>query len=265
MSQWTIVALLLLGVVLVVTSLLVRTRSAGQYEVKAIDLVFLVIPLLVVGIATGRLKGLDLFGVKADLSSLWAEAARADITSQIAKSTPATVADVVQVVEMAQKGGVRELQRLIAKKIDALEFSLGSGRYYGPAIQTYFDALSGTSQLHAIIVSDADGKLFAMYRAPDLIGWLRVTGNQGYEQLEGWLNRGNESDRSELAQLPGYVGVDAALQAETSKREALARMERLNVDLLPVVDAQGRFVGTVGRAKLTAGIILAVSEKLQNQ
>ena len=56
----------------------------GKYEVKTIDLVFLVIPLLLVALATGKLKGLDMFGVKADLSALWAEA-----VSSIMAMTPA--------------------------------------------------------------------------------------------------------------------------------------------------------------------------------
>jgi hypothetical protein len=37
-----------------------------RYEIKTIDLVFLVIPLIVVSLATGKIKGLDMFGVKAD-------------------------------------------------------------------------------------------------------------------------------------------------------------------------------------------------------
>jgi len=32
------------------------------------------VPLLFAGLATGKLRGLDLFGVKADLSELWAGA-----------------------------------------------------------------------------------------------------------------------------------------------------------------------------------------------
>jgi CBS domain-containing protein len=265
MSRATIIALLVLGAALVVTSLLLRTRSAGRYEVKTIDLVFLVIPLLVVGLATGRLKGLDLFGVKADLSSLWTEAAGTDIASQVTAGTPATVQDAVQVVEMAQKGGMQELQRMIAKKVGALEFRLGHGGYYGPAIQTYFEALSGTSQLRAVVVEEEDGKLFAIYSAPDLVGSLRVAGEQGYRQLQDLLNSGSASAREELAKLPGFVGADAAVTTDTSKREALGRMEKQNVDILPVVDARGRFVGTVGRAKVTAGMILAVSEKLEGR
>jgi CBS-domain-containing membrane protein len=42
-------------------------------------------------------------------------------------------------------------------------------------------------------------------------------------------------------------------------------MEKLNTDSLPVIDEQRRFVGTIGRAKLTAGLILAVTDRLEGR
>lgn len=265
MPTSTIIALLTLGAVLVIGSLLLRVFSGGRHEIKTTDLVFLVIPLLVVALATGKLKGVDIFGVKADLSELWAAAVQTKIAGQVAPAAPATVQDAVQVVELATKGGIQELRRLIERKIQALEFKLGHGGYYGPAIKTYFEALSGSSSLRVIVVDKPDGKLFGMYDAADLIGYLRVAGEQGYEQFQNLLNSGNEAARAELAKLPGFVGAEHAVTAITSKRDALARMEQLNVDILPVVDEQQRFVGTVERAKLTASLILAVTDKLESR
>jgi CBS domain-containing protein len=265
MPTSAIIALLTLGAVLVVGSLLLRVFSGGRHEIKTTDLVFLVIPLLVVALATGKLKGIDIFGVKADLSELWAAAVQTKIAGQVAPAAPATVQDAVQVVELGTKGGIQELRRLIERKIQALEFKLGHSGYYGPAIKTYFEALSGSSSLRVIVVDKPDGKLFGMYDAADLIGYLRVAGEQGYEQFQKLLNSGSEAARAELAKLPGFVGADHAVTAVTSKRDALARMEQLNVDILPVVDEQQRFVGTVERAKLTASLILAVTDKLESR
>lgn len=53
--------------------------------------------------------------------------------------------------------------------------------------------------------------------------------------------------------------------AETSKRTALQAMEEHKLDSLPVIDAAGRFVGTVERAKLTTSLILVVTEKLSEE
>ena len=265
MPQWMINSLLALGVVLVIASLALRVLSGGKYEVKTTDLVFLVVPLLVMALATGKLKGFDLFGVKADLSALWADAANAGIKDQVTTSAPATVQDAVQVVEMASKGGADQLQRLIGRKLEALEFKLGHGGYYGQAIRTYFEALSGSSHLRTIVVNERDGKLFGVYNAADLISSLRVSGDEGYRQFEQLLNRGDDSARAELAKLAGFVSAGNAVTAQLSKRDALASMEKLNIDSLPVVDGQQRFVGTIGRSKLTAGLILAVTEKLEGR
>lgn len=265
MSRLMIGTLLALGAVLVVASLLLRVLSAGKYEVKTTDLVFLVVPLLVVALATGKLKGFDLFGVKADLSALWADAANAGIKDQVTTAAPATVQDAVQIVEMASKGGAEQLQRLIERKVEALEFKLGHGGYYGPAIKTYFEALSGSSHLRAVVVDDQEGKLFGVYNAADLISSLRVAGEEGYRQLQQLLNSGDESARAELAKLPGFVSASNAVTPKTSKRDALASMEKLNTDSLPVIDEQRRFVGTIGRTKLTAGLILAVTDRLEGR
>jgi CBS domain-containing protein len=265
MDTSMIATLLVLGVVLVLGSLLLRVFSGGRYEIKTIDLVFLVIPLLVVALATGKIKGLDMFGVRADLSALWSEVANTKIEKQVAPSATASVQDAVSVVEMGAKGGVNELQRMIERKVEALQFKLGYGGYYGPAIKTYFESLSGSSYLRVVVVDHADGRLFGIYDAPDLIGYLRVAGEPGYAHLQRLLNTGNTAAQGELARLPGFVGADQAVTASTSKRDALARMEAVKTDSLPVVNEQKRFVGTVDRSKLTASLILAVTDKLESR
>jgi CBS domain-containing protein len=265
MSTGTIGSLLVVGAVLVVASLLLRVQSGGKYEFKTGDLVFLVIPLLLVALATGKIKGLDLFGVKADLSALWVEAAQAKIEKQVAPASSASVQDVVHIMEVGAKGGSQDLQRLLQRKVEALDFRLGHGGYYGPAIKAYLEGLSGSSQLRSIVVTSQDGTLFGMYIAGDLIGYLRVSREQGYADLGRMLNSGDATARAELTRLPGFVGAEHAVAAVTSKRDALARMEQLNVDSLPVVDNARRFVGTVDRGKVTASLILAVTEKVENR
>lgn len=265
MDPSMIVTLLVLGVVLVLGSLLLRVFTGGKYEIKTIDLVFLIIPLLTVALATGKIKGLDMFGVRADLSALWSEVANTKIEKQVAPSATASVQDAISAVEMAGKGGVNELQRMIERKVEALQFKLGYGGYYGPAIKAYFDALSGSSYLRVVVIDHPDGKLFGIYDAADLIGYLRVGGEQGYAQFQRLLNAGNAAAQAELAKLPGFVGADQAVTISTSKRDALARMEAVKTDSLPVVNEQKRFVGTVGRNKLTASLILAVTDRLEGR
>ncbi len=103
------------------------TRSAGKYEVKTSDLAFLVIPVLLAALATGKLKGFDLFGVKADLSALWSEAAQDEIKPQIARGAPVSIQDVMQAAEMAMKGGASELRFLERRHLPPHHHRLWSG------------------------------------------------------------------------------------------------------------------------------------------
>jgi CBS domain-containing protein len=262
MTSNQIYLLLAVGVVLVLASIVLRVYTAGKYEIKPTDLVFVVVPLLVAGIATGRLTGLDMFGVRADLSALWAEAAETKIEGQISSAPDSSVGDVMEMLNAASKGGVGEIPRLIANKTNALTFSLGMGGYYGDAITQYFDALYGSSYLRYIVVNNPDGSLFGLYPAADLIAYFRAAGPGAYDDLERYLNRGDTAAQEWLAQLPGFVPAKAALTANVSKRDALQAMADLNADSLPVVDTDQRFVGTVERSKLTTSLVLAVTDRV---
>jgi CBS domain-containing protein len=262
MNKSQIITLLLIGVGLLVGSVLLRIFSKGKYEMKTIDLVFIIVPLLFVGLATGKLHRLDLFGVKADLSELWIKAAGTQIEQQIAMVPVSPVEDAIEMIETAEKRGVDEIPRLIEQRTQALAFRLGMGGYYWPAIKQYFDALYGSSYLRYVVINHSDGTLYGMYNAADLIAYLRTLGEIGYETFQSMLNRGDERAKDWLARLPGFVLSERAVTAETSKRDALQVMEEFKLDSLPVSDSAGRFIGTVERAKLTTSLILAVTRKL---
>jgi len=265
MNKFHIMILLVIGVVLLVGSVLLRIFSKGKYEIKTIDLVFIIVPLLIVGLATGKLRGLDLFGVKADLSALWAKAADTQITQQVSTVPVSPLSDAVQMIETAPKRGVNDIPKLIEQRTQALAFSLGMGGYYSPAIKKYFEDLYGSSYLRFVVINNPDGTLYGIYNAADLIAYLRTLGEGGYDTFEEMLNKGDNQAKDRLARLPGFVSSDKAVTARTSKRDALQIMEELKLDSLPVKDPTGRFVGTVERAKLTTSLILAVTKNLSGE
>lgn len=265
MNSRQITVLLVIGIGLLIVSLMLRVFTQGKYEIKTIDLAFIILPLLFVGVATGKLRGLDLFGVKADLSELWAKAADTQIEQQVSTVPISPVTDAIEMVQTAEKRGVNEIPRLIEQRTQALAFRLGTGGYYGAAIKKYFDDLYGSSYLRYVVVNHADGRLFGIYDAADLIAYLRTLGEPGYAEFERMLNRSDEQAQQWLARLPGFVSGEHAVTPETSKRAALQAMEDLDQDALPVTDPAGRLVGTVERAKLTSSLILAVTERLAGE
>lgn len=263
MEKWHVVLLLLAGFGLLVTAVLLRARYGEKYELKTIDLVLIIIPLLFVLLITGKVKVLDAFGVKADFSELFANAAGTNIEKQIVDTSSPGVDEVVHMLEMAAKGGVQEIPKLVQKKTEALVFRLGHGGYYGPAIQQYFDALYASSYFQYLILLNQESKLFGIYDVLDLAVYFRTKGKRAYKDFANWLNRSGDSSHDSLSRLPGFINADQAVAPKLSKRDVLKRMEGLRVDSLPVVDLDGFFVGTVERSQLTASLILDVVDRLE--
>lgn len=265
MEKWQVVALLLLGVGFMIVAVALRARFGEKFELKTSDLALLIIPLLFGLLITGKLKVLDAFGVKADFSELFADAAATTINQQVANTDSPGFDEVLHMPEMATKGGVREIPQLLEKKTEALLFQLGHGGYYGPAIQQYFDALYASSYLKYVVILDEESRLFGIYNALDLTVAFRTQGGAAYADFAAWLNQPDGNARALLARLPGFVGAEQAVARELSKRDVLKRMDDLRVDNLPVVDKSGTFVGTVERSRLTASLILEVADRISGK
>lgn len=86
--------------------------------------------------------------------------------------------------------------------------------------------------------------------------------DRAYDQFADWLNQSGDKARVSLSELPGFVGADQAVSREMSKRDVLKRMDSSRADSLPVIDDEGKFVGTVDRSQLTASLILDVVNRL---
>jgi len=262
MEKWHVVALLLLGVALLAVAVFARGRYGDKYELKTIDLILIILPLLFMLLISGNLQVLEGFGVKADFSKLFSDAADTNIVYKEAEPGSPGVDEVVHMLETSGKSGVQQIPKLLENKTEALRFRLGHGGYYGPAIRQYFDALYASSYLQYLIILDDKGKLFGIYDALDLTVYFRTKGEQAYRNFARWLNRPDNSSLQELTRLPGFVGAGQAVARKSSKREVLKRMEELHEDSLPVVDKDGFFVGTVERSQLTASLILDVTDRL---
>jgi hypothetical protein len=262
MEKWHVISLLIVGFVLLLIAIFLRARFGEKFDLRTIDLVLIILPLLLVLLVSGKLKVFDAFGIKADFSELFANAADTTIELQIDQKGSPGVDEVVNMLQTAAKGGVREIPTLIENKTEALVFQLGHGGYYGPAIEDYFDALYASSFLQYLIITDQKGALYGIYDVLDLSVHFRTNDNSPYKKFAQWLNDAGQNDLKALQKLPGCISADQAVGRELSKRKALEHMDSLRVDSLPVIDKEGFFVGTVERAQLTASLILDVVSRL---
>ena len=77
------------------------------------------------------------------------------------------------------------------------------------------------------------------------------------------VNRGNPDDQAQLAKLAGFVSASAAVGLKSDKSEVLQKMEQLGTDCLPVLTADSKLAGIVDRSRLTASLILDVTDQLR--
>ena len=144
-----------------------------------------------------------------------------------------------------------------------MEFQLGYGGYWGPAIEKYLETLSSAGFLKYILINDRSGKFFGVYDAQPLLLHLQNQGQAGYKSFAEWLNKADRGAKEALLKLDGFVSASDAVTPESNKRTALETMDRLDSDILPVVNKDGRFIGMVDRNKISAGLILEVTRAME--
>lgn len=259
MTTEVMIGIVALGVLVVLVGLRAATR--GRLEVKLTDAVIALIPvvlwLLVSGKITKLAVGTEGISVETAREAI-VEASAQAIDDQV---SPLQVSPLpVDPVESAAKGPVGDIPGLIRDGVQGLTFGLGFGGYVGFAVQEHLVALSRYPFFRYVIFDNADGSLFGMIDARELSAFVvqdpRVGGWDGFAQMI------NAADAGALAELPGFVPAGSAVPANADKRDALARMEELEAQWLPVTDESGRLVGVVERSRLTASLILDVATRL---
>ena len=263
MNSITIIIFLLSGFVLFFLSVAVRAKSGGKYEIKTIDLVLVFVPLFLWLVGTGKVQKFAIGGLEFETAEAFIGASENPIEAQVSRTKLGTIDDVVHTVERAMKEDVGRIPMLIERKTEALEFRLGHGGYWGPAIQKYFESLGAYTFLRYAIIYYQDGTLFGVYDAGDLLDYFRVQRSNAYQSFARHLNKADELDLKALKGLPGFIPGEYAVTSESNKRFVLQEMEKRNSDVLPVVDSKRRFIGMVERTRLTASLIIDVATKLE--
>ncbi|MBN1154927.1 CBS domain-containing protein [candidate division KSB1 bacterium] len=252
----TAVVSLIVFVGLVIFLVIIRLRTGNRIEIKNTDILLAIIPVVLFLLITGKITKFE-FGM-LKFETVFKEAASKKIESEII-----TLQDLpIRSVESDIKLGINKIPELIEKKTEALEFRLGYGRYYGPAIRDYLNSLAAYPFFNYIIINKMNGEFFAIMNAQHLFTLIN-TDNSPYNpsDLANWLNN---SDEEIISKLPGTILLLNAIDANTDKNDALKQMEQIDVDFLPVVDDEKRFVGIVDRSRLLSSLIVDVSNRLND-
>lgn len=113
-----------------------------------------------------------------------------------------------------------------------------------------------------LVIKKRDGSFLGMADARQTAAnWQKMGSTRGYDDFAKWLI---QEDIQSLSSLAGFMSSKYALQTKTSKRVALQLMDSLDVQTLPVVDEANQFVGIVDRARLTASMLIDISQRLES-
>lgn len=233
--------------------LAVRARFAS-FEVKPTDLAVAILPVFLYLLAAGKIKQFEVGGVRVETAVI--EAAQARVAPQVA-----TLAGVsAEPVSASAKGGLDHLARLRGQHVEALVFRLGHGGYAGFAIQEYLRELATQPDFRYLVIEDRDGRFFGLAQAKPLIAALGANAGDYVSRFAVALN---QADTKWLARSLKITGAEQAVKEGADKSEVLKQMDRLDTEVLPVVDPDGRFKGVVDRSRLAASLIVDVADRLR--
>ena len=274
-NSWVLGLLFILVLTIVVW---IRKRFADQIEIKPIDAVIAVIPLVLWMATAGIFKKVEVPGVfSIETRDVIVKAAREPIKLQVSRFP-------VKPLSTDPKKGVQEIPGLVAKGIEALSFQLEDSRYYGPAVWMYMSNLMRSPNFKYIVIVESNGSLFGIFEASRLIASLMPSNNDELMNtypLKPFMGLPSESKVSEwtrfakdirnakrlrLKTYAGFISSTEAVTTDLDKKQVLERMEKLSVNWLPVVSKEkANLDGIVERSRLTASLIIDVANQLQTQ
>jgi hypothetical protein len=239
-----------------------RSATGGRVEVTLNDAIIAAIAAALALLVSGKLSK-----VVVGSEGVTIETAREAILSSTAQPIAEQVKPLpVAPIEQALKGGVAQIPDMVRRRVQGLDFMLGVGGYDPNVLKAYLETLTRYDFFRFVIVLTPDQRLFGMIDARSLLATLEEpTSGMTFQEFASLLNRANDADRDRLAQLAGFVPASDAVTKQLEKRDVLDRMEKAGRDWLPVVTAQGQLDGVVDRSRLTASIILDVTNQLRGE
>jgi hypothetical protein len=243
-----------------------RTYSEGKIEVKLSDAMVAVIAAALMLFMSGRITKFNVttagVSVEGAAGRAILSAAAQPISGQVS-SVAATVLPV-SAMDAALKGGVNEIPNMVRREVPALEFILGAGIYAPDAIRQYLETLAQYPFFRFVVILNKDKSLFGMIDGRKMLGILQdPRSTLRFDTFTRTLNQGSAADQEALTKLPGFLPASAAVTRANDKRDTLERMESLGIDWLPVVSDKREFQGVVERSRVTASLILDVTNQLR--
>jgi CBS domain len=253
-----VTAAIAVGVLVAVVAL--RSATSRRWEITLNDALIAAIAVALVLLVSGNISKFNL-----TTSGVTFEMAKTAILASADRPIEQQVAPLpVLPLEEASKGGVTEIPEMVRRKVQGLDFVLGFGGYDANAMKTYLETLTRYDFFRLVVIQSRDRKLVGVLDARSLLAFLQdPSSGETFQDFAALLNHASDADRNKLEKFPGFVPAKDAVTANTDKRDVLDRMEKSGRSWLPVVDPEGRLAGIVEQSRLTASMIIDVTDRLR--
>ncbi|MGC4039535.1 MAG: CBS domain-containing protein [Flavobacterium sp.] len=242
-KNWVIFLVVLLFITMVISFTILRVKTNGKYEIKLGDIMMGLLPVVIILILSGQVSELQ-FG---DLSVKLQEDLKQPIILDSSLKT-STLLDGKRALTIGVGGCDYKVEDDIENKVE-----LPGGIPYKYIIfqQKCIDDPKGNRQGEFWgIISFEDYKEIFLCPTPQTTGKVLLT----------WIKSKNIT---KLKSIPSFVTIDDAITLETNKLTALEKMERLNVDFLPVVTQENLFLGVITKERITSNLMLNIATGLK--
>lgn len=206
--------------------------------------------------------------VEFEMAEAFVSASMKPIEKQVSRTQLSKIDEAVEVIVREEKGGTERIPRLIENKVEALEFYRGKGKnfYWSDAIREYFESLGAYDFLKYVVVYAENGTLLSIFDARPFLEYFRSMryGSDAYYLFAEALNDTGAVSNDFIQKLPGRIPEDMLVNTSSNTLEVLKKMESENISRLPVIDARGCFIGVVDRDRITANLLITVTNQLRD-
>jgi hypothetical protein len=231
-----------------------RKHILKAAEFSNTDVLIAAVVILLIGMGSGKIESFKAGDI--EVKRAIQDARKKDISSDLTKLPYSPL----QTQLKGPKSGIPDFLKLGK---GALTLRLGYDGYADSVIMDYLKGMgnamaSGAGPFYVVFVES--GRTFwGMVKTYDLVRFMDAENIPASNVLSKQIRT---KDTKKLEEIPGIILKNDVVLVGDDRLTALRKMDKSNNELLPVIDSDGQFVGTVERNRITASLMVNVAEKL---
>ena len=256
MNTLQIIGFILVFFILTASCVFIRFKF-DKFKIEPNDIVIGLIPVILWLLLSGNITKFEYAGVT--IETAFKEAQKTSIKKDVMPIP-------VEGVSTMLKAGINQIDYIVSLQTDAVVFLIGYENYTGDAIKEYLEKLRNSNVKYFIFVTENNegNSIFTgLISFNDFYNAFRGSEPVASEnEIAIWLKKG---DKDKILNIPRMISLKYAVNEDDSRENALKKIIDSKANLLPVIDKSGKFLGIVTEGKLSASILLSISEQLNSE